>query len=99
MSTTGEGDEHNHESQDAVLQRVESSNIAGIELMLSKLVDTLSHNQRQLLDTQAETQKHLLESLTTSFNKGLEAVMKHQNKENQTGEKKVTGDEKKHKTA
>ncbi|MCL7035509.1 hypothetical protein MKW94_010479, partial [Papaver nudicaule] len=99
MSTTGKGDEHNHESQDTMLQRVESSNIAGIELMLSKLVDTLSQNQRQLLETQAETQKHLLESLTTSFNKGLEAVIKHQNKENQTGEKKVKADAKKQKTA
>ncbi|KAI3980092.1 hypothetical protein MKX01_013513 [Papaver californicum] len=104
MSTTtrdGDGDEHNHESQGAVLQRVESSNIAGIELMLSKLVDSLAHNQRQMLETQAQNQQHLLESLTTNFNKGLEEVLKRTNKalSNQPGDKKVKADDgKKQKT-
>ncbi|RZC85973.1 hypothetical protein C5167_026640 [Papaver somniferum] len=101
MSTTREGEEHNRESQEARLQRVESSNIAGIEMMLSKLVDSLAHNQRQMLEAQAQSQQHLLESLTTNFNKGLEEVLKHQNKAlaNPTGDKKVKADEKKQKTA
>ncbi|RZC44433.1 hypothetical protein C5167_037380 [Papaver somniferum] len=100
MSTTREGDEHNHESQEARLQRIESSNIAGIELMLSKLVDSLAHNQRQMLETQAQSQQHLLELLTTNFNKGLEEVLRQQNKAlaNSNGEKKVKADEKKQKT-
>ncbi|KAI3903409.1 hypothetical protein MKW98_032063 [Papaver atlanticum] len=100
MSTTREGDEHNHESQEARLQRIESGNIAGIELMLSKLVDSLAHNQRQMLETQAQSQQHLLELLTTNFNKGLEEVLRQQNKAlaNSNGEKKVKADEKKQKT-
>ncbi|KAI3925854.1 hypothetical protein MKW92_019335 [Papaver armeniacum] len=101
MSTTKEGGEHNRQSQEVSLQRVESSNIAGIEMMLSKLVDSLAQNQRQMLAAQAQSQQHLLESLTTNFNKGLEEVLKHQNKAlaNPTGEKKVKADEKKQKTA
>ncbi|XP_026440854.1 uncharacterized protein LOC113339839 [Papaver somniferum] len=101
MSTNGDGDEHNHESEETRQQRIESSNIAGIELMLSKFVDSLAHSQRQMLETQAQNQQHLLESLTC-FSKGLEDVLKHQNKAlaNQTGEKKVKADDgKKQKTA
>ncbi|KAI3848579.1 hypothetical protein MKX03_029765 [Papaver bracteatum] len=99
MSTTREGGEHNHESQEARLQRIVSGNIAGIELMLSKLVDSLAHNQRQMLETQAQSQQNLLELLTTNFNKGLEEVLRQQNKAlaNSNGEKKVKADEKKQK--
>ncbi|KAI3860962.1 hypothetical protein MKW92_028167 [Papaver armeniacum] len=90
MSTTKEGDEHNHKSQEERLQRIES----GFEVMLSKLVDSLAHNQRQMIETQAQNKHFLESSLTTSFNKGLEEVLKHQNKElpNPTGKKKAKAD-------
>ncbi|KAI3842690.1 hypothetical protein MKX03_027354 [Papaver bracteatum] len=77
MSTDGDGDEHTHESEETKQQRIETSNLAGIELMLSKLVDSLAQTQQQMLETRAQN-KQLLESLTTCFSKGLETQAQNQ---------------------